>query len=249
MKNKKSFFLKIGCIVFAASFLMLSAILCVIAFISADKNIETDIVSPSIVGIAGKPVSMQSIKDKFGYYTSYTEEGGRSVATVYSFEHISSIRAKRNGGEWMCLTDEEVLYLITDTASLFKTCDIIRIYDIRGDMHEYYSYARYKDDHRIPADNPYDAILYRVEVLHSGLSRKSFGYYGNEMFLFTGIKEYKSREELSYEAEMLYSYYVKFDQFVYTPPADNGAFIFQYDKIYYIDDISRCERDDKICVY
>ena len=249
MKNKKSFFLKIGCIVFAALILMLSSILCVIAFVSADKNIETDIISPSIVGIAGKPISMQSIKDKFGYYTSYTEEGDRSVATVYSFDHISDIRERRNNGEWMCLTDEEVLYLITDTISLFKTCDIVRVYDIRGDLHEYYSYVRYEDGYRIPSDNPYDAILYRVEAVHSGLSRKSLGGYGNEMFIFTGIKEYKSREELLYEAEMLYSYYVGFDQFVYTPPSDNGAFIFQYDKIYYIDDITRCEREDMICVY
>ncbi|MBQ9703967.1 MAG: hypothetical protein IJV68_05435 [Clostridia bacterium] len=249
MKNKKSFFLKIGCIVFVASFILLTSILCVIAFISADEDVDTDNISPSIVGIAGKPVSMQTIKEKFGYYTSYTEEKGNTVATVYSFEHISDIRAKRNKGEWMCLTDEEVLYLITDTVALFNTCDIIRVYDIRGEMHEYYSFSRYEDGVRIPADRPYDAMLYRIEVLHSGLSRKSFSGFGNEMFLFTGMTEYRSKKDVIYDAEMLYGYYVLSDPFVYIPPVGDGAFIFQYGRVYYIDDITRCEREDKILVY
>ncbi|MBO5981530.1 MAG: hypothetical protein J6Q24_03680, partial [Clostridia bacterium] len=95
---------------------------------------------------ADTPVSRENLEKKFSKYTEITTENGKTVATVYTKDTITDIINRKNRGEWFYLTSEEMLYLIENTVEMFKTYDIIRVYDTDGNLLSYYGLSFYSSE-------------------------------------------------------------------------------------------------------
>lgn len=101
--------------------------------------------SPEI-GRADTPIPQESLEQRFGKYTAVTEENGKRVATVFDAETVEDIQARKDDGEWFYLTTEEMLYLIKDSAELFRVYDVVRICDADGTMHAYHGMPFYSSE-------------------------------------------------------------------------------------------------------
>ena len=147
--------------------------------------------SPEI-GRADTPVSQESLEQRFEKYTAVTEEDGKRVATIFDEETVEEIKTRKSSGEWFYLTTEEMLYLIKDTAELFKAYDIVRIYDVNGIIHSYHGMPFYSSTEYLACfggfdfgandisfdmkTDLFDVALMRVSVLNSAVYA---GYYNS----------------------------------------------------------------------
>ncbi len=83
------------------------------------------------------PTSQAALIERFTHLTHVTEENGSFTATIFSEEQIADYNARRAAGEWMDLTADEILFLISDTAMLFETYDRVQVRDLNGTIHSY----------------------------------------------------------------------------------------------------------------
>ncbi len=224
-----------------AACILTVSVLCVFAHVPKDRNIDTENISPSIISVGGIPVSRQKHGEKFGAYTHVSYENGKKIATIFSSEQIKEIEDRRANGEWLSLTTEEALYLINDTISLFNAYDIVKINTLKGNTKTYQTSGN--------EANIYDVMLFRLEALHSGLSREPISGMTNEMVLFTGLKEKKNQLLIDFEADKIYSFYYEKLKFNYTPICHGSVLMFYEGSIYFVNDISQGKQTDMLCIY
>lgn len=149
-----------------------------------------------------KPVSQEQLAAKFAEYTHASEENGKKVVTLYSAEQIAAINARRAAGEIMLLNTNELLYLLDDTKRLFEEYDIIRVVDLDGTTYSYPGVSFYASEAFDSAfsnkigtvsnelsydlkNDAYEAMLFRIHVLHSYAEYISYREDQECMYLYT----------------------------------------------------------------
>ena len=242
-KSKKLLISALGTLI--ASFCLLAVtVLCIFAHIPEGRPVSNGELSPSIINVGGVPISWQKLSEKYDAYTHISYENGKRTATIFSVEQINDIEERRENGEWLCLTTEEALYLISDTISLFESYDVIKINTIDGRTKTYGTNS--ESDER--STDIYDVMLFRLEALHSGISRAPISGLTNEMVLFIGLKEKKSQLLIDFEANNFYSFYYEKLEFNYSPICGDGVLMFYKGKVYFVNDISQRVRNDMLCI-
>ena len=149
------------------------------------------------------PISQAALIERFTHLTHVTEENGSFTATIFSEEQIADYNARRAAGEWMDLTADEILFLISDTAMLFETYDRVQVRDLNGTIHSYRGKSFYTseeyynsfgivegevtDSYNIHADLC-DAIYQRLKVMHpTMIDDLTPGTYTSKKVFFVGI--------------------------------------------------------------
>ena len=130
---------------------------------------------------------------KFGEYCFESEQDGKKVITIYSYEQITDINTRRENGEWFSLTAEEIEYLIWDTKNLIDNYDIVRIRSLDGSISTYYGVSFFGSEDYYACFNGFDmgeveesysfdfkeellwAMYKRIEVLNSACALAATG--------------------------------------------------------------------------
>ncbi len=133
------------------------------------------------------------MEGKFGEYCFESEQDGKRVITIYSYEQITDINTRRENGEWFSLTAEEIEYLIWDTKNLIDNYDIVRIRSLDGSISTYYGVSFYGSEDYYACFNGFDmgeveesysfdfkeellwAMYKRIEVLNSACALAATG--------------------------------------------------------------------------
>lgn len=161
---------------------------------------------------ADTPVSRENLEKKFSKYTEITTENGKTVATVYTKDTITDITNRKNRGEWFYLTSEEMLYLIENTVEMFKTYDIIRVYDTDGNLLSYYGLSFYSSEEYLACfggldygindisfdmkTDIFNAVYARAAVLNSAVYEAYLnGTGGRATAMITDIKNAPNSDE------------------------------------------------------
>lgn len=98
----------------------------------------------------------EAMEGKFGEYCFESEQDGKRVITIYSYEQITDINTRRENGEWFSLTAEEIEYLIWDTKNLIDNYDIVRIRSLDGSISTYYGVNFYESEDYYACFNGFD---------------------------------------------------------------------------------------------
>ena len=129
-------------------------------------------------------LTQEQLAEKFGIYTHVSEQDGKRVVTLFSEAQIAELNARRDGGELMLLTGQELLYLLDDTKRLFENYDVVQIHDPDGAWHTYPGLSFYSSpefDAAFSASvgnvanelsydlkkDTYEAMIHRIRTLHS----------------------------------------------------------------------------------
>lgn len=151
------------------------------------------------------PTSQTQLEGEFGEYSFVSEEEGKSVVTIYSAEQIADFVTRRENGEWFALSAEEILYLINDTRSLFEEYDIIRIYDLEGNLNSYRGMSFYSSEEYYSAfgvvsedvdasfnlsEDMHFATVNRLTVLNSAVAQPDENNSTKCTVFFTGLEAY-----------------------------------------------------------
>ncbi len=164
------------------------ALSCCVVMLSFAEEGSTEAIdrfsSPDIKN-AGTPVSRENIEKKFSKYNTEEATDGKKVITIYNTETVKDISRRKSLGAWFYLTTEEMLYLIENTVEMFKTYDIIRVYDKDGNLLSYYGLSFYSSEEYLACFNGFDygindisfsmktdifnAVFARAEVLNSAV--------------------------------------------------------------------------------
>ena len=131
---------------------------------------------------------------KYGEFSVISEQGEKRIITLYSAEQITELTERRENGEWFSLSTEEILFLIEDTQRLFLEFDLIRIRDLKGNVHTFRGDKFIFSEEYLASFGGYDlgttdasfdlrrdflkTALMRIEVLHSGcfVGKSEFEY-------------------------------------------------------------------------
>ncbi len=221
------------------------------------------------------PTSKDRLNEKFGTYTHITlEENGNKTVTLYSSEQIAELQARRAVGEWMYLTGEEALYLLNDTVRLFRSCDEIRIHALDGEEHvfrgsSFYFSKEYEEafgglqekDLNASFDlrrDLYEAMLYRIEALNSGVTREKLSGKSEEMVAYIDRSDPADQATLDLNRHSIVRYFlgngylttkniIQMEEELKT--FDFGALVFYQEGVYYVDDLSLVDRERWMPLY
>lgn len=158
--------------------------------------------SDIVINDGSKPVSQEQLAQKFADYTHVSEENGKKVVTLYTAEQIAAINARRAAGEIMLLNTTELLYLLDNTKRLFEEYDVIRVTDLDGTTYSYPGVSFYASEEFDAAfsnkigtvsnevsydlrSDAYEAMLFRIHVLHSYAEYISYREDIECMYLYT----------------------------------------------------------------
>ncbi len=168
------------------------------------------------------PVSAESPTD----YVTVAETDGKRIARVFSEEQISSIAKRRENGEWLTLSLDEMLAIVNDTVALFYDSHVIELgvwndgmYSVRSyNGYLYYTSDEYTklDESKAPdaEKDVFDIILRRVQTLHDGIAVYDSDSFVNSMptysvFAFASVPrmEQKSLDHMIHGAGHYYDMY------------------------------------------
>lgn len=79
----------------------------------------------------------EEVIEKIDQYTTISKAGEQTIATVFDPDFVADIRTRREQGEILHLSDDEVKYIIQNTIKLFEEYDLVRVYDKDGTLHTY----------------------------------------------------------------------------------------------------------------
>ena len=198
------------------------------------------------------PESIEKYSDKFGVYNTVTEESGFRVVTIFSPETVTDFASRRESGEVFDISENEILYLISDTKKLLNEYDIVRVYSLDGRMDEYYGTGyyysdEYYDSFGILPENAnanfnididfYNAVVARITVLHSTIMLPSNSAYG--LCVVLPVRENTDDENggtvSKEELEKISSKTIKYFETNTTEyPYNIGSFLFGNSNLYYI---------------
>ncbi len=250
--GKTKGFIKITAALLVVALLALSlGVYCVFAREPNDKIVNTDEISPDIIKVGGVPISQKKYAQKFGIYTHISYENGKSVATIFTIDQARDIRDRYDNGELMYLTNEEILYLISDTITLFREYDEVRISNCFG-YKSYNTKEKYKK-------GVYDVALRRIETLCSFVASQSTGE-GNALFVIGSDSELITPDYVSSRDWIFIVYYFLTDEednsnLVISEIKDilsgtvGSGFWFYKGNIYFVYDLSGANRGDLKCLF
>ena len=281
MKPRKSFLIKTLLSLTVALCLLSVGIFHIFASAAQPLDIDNSSFAPDVeftpdvsINDGSTPVSKDQHNAKFDIYTHISEKDGGRIATVYSKEQIADIQNSRADGKWMYLTGEEALYLLDDTMKLFQEYDTVVINDLRGVEHTFhgvpfYSSPEYESSFgKVSLENGdasydlrrdlYEAMLYRVEALQSGITRQKLSGKGQEMVAYINMSEATDQASLDLYRHTIIRYFLGND-YLTTKNVINmedelrsfdfGALTFYQERVYYVKDLSLVDQAKWIELY
>lgn len=178
MRGEKSLKVKAGLLMAVFSALLSLSMLALPYLMTEDVWNPEGFSSPEIK--IDTPTARELMQEKFAKYNTVSSEGTKKTVTIFSQEQIKDIQACKKRGERFDLTTREMVYLIDNTYELFKTYDVVYLYDAEGVRHKYYGVNFYtseeyfglfgklcedsEDDSFRFIQDLYDAILLQAEV-------------------------------------------------------------------------------------
>ena len=251
MGKTKGFIRIIASLLVTALLTLSLGIYCVFAREPADKAVNTDEISPDIINVGGVPISQQKYDQKFGIYTHISYENGKSIATLFTEEQAWELKYRRENGEPMRLTNEEILYLISDTINLFKEYDEVRISNCNY-VKSYDTKGKYKK-------GVYEVASCRIETLCSFVALQSTGQ-GDVLFVIGSDSELVDSSYLSTRDWISVVYYFLTDEkddahFVISEIKEilsgtvGSGFWFYKGNIYFVYNLSDANRGDLKCLF
>lgn len=130
------------------------------------------------VSVVETPVSAESLTD----YVTVTETDGKRIAHIFSQEQLCDIAKRRENGEWLTLSMDEMLAIVNDTVALFYDSHVIELgvwNDGAYSVQMYNGYLYYTSDEYVKMTSSkapdaekdvFDIILRRVQTLHDGIA-------------------------------------------------------------------------------
>ena len=250
--EKTKGFIRITAALLVLSLCVLGAgVYCVFANEPRDKAVDTNELSPNIVNVGGVPISQQKYDQKFGIYTHISYEDGKSIATLFTTEQAWELKERRESGEPMRLTNEEILYLISDTITLFKEYDEVRISNC--------NYVKSYDTKEKYKKGVYEVASCRIETLCSFVALQSTGQ-GDATFVIGSDSELVDSSYLSTRDWISVVYYFLTDEkddahFVISEIKEilsgtvGSGFWFYKGNIYFVYNLSDANRGDLKCLF
>lgn len=229
MKPRKTLFFKTLVSLLLAVCILSSGMLLIAASDEESKPIDTDSLTPDVsevienselppVSDGTTPPSQTQLEGEFGEYSFISEEEGKSVVTIYSAEQIADFVTRRENGEWFTLSAEDILYLVNDTRALFEEYDIIRVYDLEGNLNSYRGLSFYSSEEYDAAfglvdedvdatfnmsEDMHFATVKRLSVLTSAVAQPDEFNSTQCTVIFTGVEAYPDNYEyMDDQAEM-----------------------------------------------
>lgn len=215
MKHHKNLFLKTLVSLLLAAAVLSSGMLFIAASDETSEPLENENLTPDVSEIienSNAPAVDAPItpEERFGAYSFVSEEDGKSVVTLYSAEQIADFVTRRENGEWFSLTAQEMLFLVEDTRALFEQYDIVRVYDLEGNLNTYRGKSFYSSEEFKAAfgviENDVDATfnlskdmhfatLNRLTVLCSAVAQPDECNSTEITVFFTGVTAYPDQYE------------------------------------------------------
>ena len=189
-------------------------------------------------------------------YVFASVENGKTVATIFSEAQIKDIIQRRESGEWLCLSAQDIKTIVAETAKLFEDFDLVRVRTLHGEVHIYYGWSFYGSReyfdcfNRLSAEGDprstfdlqqdiCDAIFARVELLHSAVST-DFKVFGKPLgekvgVVLLGQEQQIDKSKLDEQVSAVYLGYKNNSAVNY----EGSAVLFEKDWIDLIEDTSR----------
>lgn len=227
-----------------------ACVLSVFGYAPKEKKLTGDYSLPRDVISDNEGISQDRHQRKFGVYTHTRNLNGEKIATVYSTSQVNDINRQRTEGEWFYLTDAEVLYLVSDTISLFAKYDKVCVVDINGGVHIYSTKPFNKGE-------ICEAIALRLEVLCSAFRREGNGA-GAEYFLMNECTGNITEPFLHEKYMLVRSFYL--DRYSVSSGQYNilqrellrthgSAFIINSDGVFYVNELSNANENEIVGVF
>lgn len=187
MKSRKLVLLTVTLI--TASALLLTGSLSLLTG-AAEKEapLPTDSGVPDVSAVE-TPVSVENLSD----YVNVTETEGKKTARIFTEEQLVSLAERRENGEWLTLSVDEMLAIINDTVALFYDSNVIELGVLEDGAYtvkSYFGYLHYTSDEytkQSGSESPdaerdvFEIILQRVQTLHDGIGIRDDGSIENSM--------------------------------------------------------------------
>ena len=189
-------------------------------------------------------------------YVFTSVENGKTVATVFSEAQVKDIVKRRESGEWLCLSVQDIKTIVAETAKLFEDFDLVRVRNLHGEVHVYYGRSFYGSCEYFDCFNRLydegdpqstfdlqqdlcDAVFARVELLHSAVST-DFKVFGRPLgekvgVVLPGLEQKVDKSKLDEQISAIYLGYKNNSAVNY----DGSAVLFEKDWIDLIEDASR----------
>lgn len=189
-------------------------------------------------------------------YVFTSVENGKTVATVFSEAQVKDIVQRRESGEWLCLSVQDIKAIVTETAKLFEDFDLVRVRNLHGEVHIYYGWSFYDSQEYLNCFNCLsaegdprstfdlqqdicDSIFARVELLHSAVST-DFKVFGRPLgekvgVVLLGEEQQIDKAQLDEQVSAVYLGYKNNSAVNY----EGSAVLFEKDWIDLIEDASR----------
>lgn len=145
------------------------------------------------ISSAETPVSAESPAD----YVALTETDGKKVARIFTEEQLASIAERRENGEWLTLSVDEMLATVNDTVALFYDCHVIELgvwndgaYSVQTyNGYPYYTSDAYTKQNSSEAPDAeqdvFEIILQRVLTLNDGVAIRDDGSIEHSMSTYS----------------------------------------------------------------
>lgn len=189
-------------------------------------------------------------------YVFTSVENGKTVATIFSEAQIKDIIQRRESGEWLCLSVQDIKDIVTETVKLFKDFDLVRVRNLHGEVHVYFGRSFYGSREYFDCFNRLydegdpqstfdlqqdicDAVFARVELLHSAVST-DFKVFGRPLgekvgVVLPGLEQKVDKAQLDEQISAIYLGYKNDSNVNY----EGSAVLFEKDWIDLIEDASR----------
>ena len=177
MRTNKLILMMSVALITAAALLLTGSLALLTSVADEETPLPNDSGVPDI-SASETPVSAGSPAD----YVTVSETDGKKVARIFSEEQLAGIAERRENGEWLSLSMDEMLAIVNDTVSLFYDSDVIelgvwndgayRVQSYNGYLY-YTSDAYTKQDSNVSPDvekDVFEIILGRVLTLHDGIA-------------------------------------------------------------------------------
>lgn len=189
-------------------------------------------------------------------YVFTSVENGKTVATIFSEAQVKDIVQRRESGEWLCLSVQDIKTIVAETAKLFEDFDLVRVRNLHGEVHIYYGWSFYSSREYFNCFNRLsnegdpqstfglqqdicDAIFARVELLHSAVST-DFKVFGRPLgekvgVVLLGQEQQIDKSKLDEQISAIYLGYKNNSNVNY----EGSVVLFEKNRIDLIEDASR----------
>lgn len=191
MKSRKIVLLTV--VLITVSALLLTGSLALLTGAAEEEApLPTESAVPEISAVE-TPVSAESQSD----YVAVSEAEGKKTARIFTEEQLLALQERRDNGEWLTLSVDEMLAIVNDTVALFYDSDVIElgvledgVYTVRSyNGYLYYTSDEYTKMNGSEAPDAekdvFEIILQRVLTLNDGVAIRDDGSVEHSMSTYS----------------------------------------------------------------